>query len=74
MSNTSTTVAGLATCSCGHDRNHTLVRKKGEYSFWGWLALGMGATVVPRKLNFFCQKCGELIESTTDPDILNKEV
>ena len=56
----------LARCNCGHDRHHSDVQEKARYGFWGWLALAMGATVVPRRLDYVCTRCRVLFDSSSD--------
>jgi hypothetical protein len=63
----------LPTCSCGHDRNHYMVSPKCSYSGWGWFWVTvMGVSKTPVKAVFRCRKCGEIIEETDDPAVLEK--
>lgn len=32
----------------------------------------IGISVIPIRVNFICEKCGEMIESTNEPDELRK--
>ena len=63
-----------ARCPCGHDRAHPRVQEKARYGFWAWLALAMGATVVPYRLDFVCAQCGTVFDRTTDPAELQRQV
>ena len=59
--------ASPPTCTCGHDRHAKgVVKPESSYGFWGWIALGMGATVFPRRIAFRCVRCGEIFDETTD--------
>lgn len=65
--------AVLPTCSCGHDRNHYMVSPKCSYSGWGWFWVTvMGVSKTPIKAVFRCRRCGEIIEETDDPVVLEK--
>jgi hypothetical protein len=59
-------------CSCGHTREHRLVSAKTKYSTSGWLALSLAFSSKPVEVIFQCQKCGEIIESSRDPELLEK--
>ena len=61
-------------CSCGHDRSHPDVGAHARYGFWGWIALGMGASAVPRRLDFVCRRCHETFDSTTDPAEVRRHI
>ncbi len=72
--NTTGQPAGGGVCACGHDRTHRLVESKARYGFWGWAALAMGATVTPRRIDRVCKRCGQTVESITDPAELQRHV
>jgi hypothetical protein len=38
----------------------------------GWLMLSLAFSAKPLEVVFQCQKCGEIIETSTDPKILDK--
>ncbi len=66
--------SSLPVCSCGHDRNHHDTETKGDYGFWGWMAMLTGATVKPNKVHFICRRCRQEFDETTDPDDLLKHI
>lgn len=59
-------------CSCGHTINDPMVSAKTKYSSWGWFLLSMAFSAMPKEVIFQCQKCGEIIETSSDPEILEK--
>lgn len=69
---TSTEPNTIAQCRCGHARNHHMVSAEGEYSFTGWLALMFGISARPVRVVYRCRRCEEIVEATTDPDVLGK--
>ena len=64
-----TTQEPLQTCRCGHNRNHAMVTGERSYSFIGWIALLVGVTAIPTKIEFRCSKCTQTFEASTDADI-----
>ena len=61
-----------ATCRCGHDRAHHMVSAKPDYGFWSWLLLLSGASGTPKKLTWQCRRCGEVIATSRDPEVLRQ--
>jgi hypothetical protein len=59
-------------CKCGHTRDHNLVSAKTKYGTSGWLALSLAYSAKPVEVIFQCQKCGQIIETSRDPEILEK--
>ena len=57
-------------CQCGHDTDHYMVSKVGDYTFWGWLAFTLGISAVPRQIAYQCRICKDVIAVTTDPETL----
>jgi hypothetical protein len=54
-------------CSCGLNKNHPKVIHRTEYTKWGWfLFTVLGLSAKPKKVNFVCTKCEEIIESTQE--------
>jgi hypothetical protein len=49
-----------------------MVSPKGRYSTLGWFALLIGVTARPRVVEYWCRRCGERVDATTDPDVLAK--
>lgn len=64
--------AELRKCKCGHTRNHHRVSAKTKYGASGWLALSLAYSAKPIEVVFQCLKCGEIIEISRDPEILEK--
>lgn len=64
----------LPRCSCGHDRNHPVVVTKNHYTFWGYVALFTGISAKPILTEYKCTQCGEVFDSTTDPQVLNRYI
>jgi len=62
----------LPRCPCGHDRTHFLVSPEGKYTLigWFWVTL-MGVTTKPVRIDYRCRKCGNVLETTTDPKVLS---
>ena len=62
-----------ATCKCGFDKNHGLIRPECEYSFMGSLLLVFaGAGARPRKVTLICPRCKTVLDVITDPKQLLK--
>jgi hypothetical protein len=64
----------LKQCSCGHNKHHHLVEAVCRYNWWGWTRLIMGVTAWPIEVAFKCLQCGEIIDTTKDPDVLREQV
>lgn len=62
----------LPTCSCGHDRNHPHVVPKRFYGLRGALPFFSGATGTPTRIEFRCRDCGEVVEDTTDREVMRQ--
>ncbi|MBC8042853.1 MAG: hypothetical protein IAF08_05355 [Rhizobacter sp.] len=61
-----------ATCRDGYTRDHYMVEAKRKYDFWGWLSLLTGINARPVEVTFQCTKCGDVIEVSRDPRILEQ--
>jgi len=59
-------------CRCGHDRSHVMVSAEGEYTLGGWICHSVGITTAPKKINFRCRVCREVVDETTDADDLTR--
>lgn len=57
-------------CSCGHDRDHPRVSPQARYSLWGAAHFISGITGAPKEIVYRCGDCGEVIETTREPDVL----
>lgn len=64
--------APLPTCSCGHDRYSHWSRPDMRYGVWSWLLLFQGSSARPKVITFRCGRCGETIETTRDPVVLDQ--
>ncbi len=64
----------LRQCRCGFNRHHYLVEPVCQYNWWGWVRLAMGVTAHPVAVGYQCLQCGEIIETTTDPEVLREQV
>jgi hypothetical protein len=64
--------AALPTCSCGHDRYHPRVHAEMKYGVAAWTLLFQGSSARPRAITFRCGRCGEAIETTREPHVLEQ--
>jgi hypothetical protein len=66
--------ADAPTCACGHTRDHPLVEAEpvqGTLGFLLGVMLGMSG-IRPRTIRFRCSHCGQVIEESTDPEVLER--
>lgn len=65
-------------CQCGYTRDDVgkvvHVEARGEWGVWGWFSLLVGVTAVPTRLTYNCNRCRIQFDSTTDPEILKKNI
>jgi hypothetical protein len=59
-------------CSCGYSVGDPMITAKTKYSKWGWFLLSLAFSAQPLEVVFQCQKCGEIIDSTDAPEVLEK--
>jgi hypothetical protein len=59
-------------CRCGHDKEHANVRSVKRYSWWGQMALIMGFTSRPSRIDLVCPTCGFVFDSITDRETLER--
>jgi len=59
-------------CSCGNTINDKMVIAKTRYTKAGLFWLSMAFSSKPIEVIYQCQTCGEIIERTDDPEILEK--
>jgi hypothetical protein len=59
-------------CQCGHDKTHPTVRPVKRYGWWGQMALIMGFTSRPARIDWVCETCGTALDSITDPETLER--
>ena len=57
-------------CSCGHDRDHPRVTAHASYSMLGAMYFLTGITGPPKEIRYQCGDCGEIIETTREPEVL----
>jgi len=62
----------VAHCRCGRDRTDPLVRPVKRYGLWAAMALLMGFTARPKRIDIVCPTCGAVFNSITDPAELEK--
>jgi hypothetical protein len=60
------------TCACGHDKRHPRVRPVKKYGNWGQLAFMFFFTPKPEAIDFVCGRCGQVVDSMTNPDTLER--
>jgi hypothetical protein len=61
------------THSCDENKNYP-VEFECTYSGFGWLLFSIGMSAKPTRVDFICSNCKEIIESTSNPEILKKYV
>jgi len=71
MKATATATGGAAgtfvtRCRCGRDKTDLLVRPVKRYGLWAAMALMMGYTARPMRIDIVCPTCGALFNSITD--------
>jgi len=49
-----------------------MISVKTRYSKLGWFMLSLFFSVQPLEVIYQCQKCGTVIDKSTDPEILKK--
>lgn len=59
-------------CRCGFGKGHAQIHEKHRYSVWGWAALLTGITAKPIAITYQCAQCGDIVDHTDDPEILNR--
>ncbi len=59
-------------CSCGYKIGDQMITAKTRYSKMGLFWLSMAYSAKPIEVVFQCQKCGEIIDRTDDPEIIEK--
>jgi hypothetical protein len=60
------------TCKCGHAKDDPMVMAKTRYTKGGYFWLSLGYSAKPIEVVFQCQECGEIIEVTTDENVIEK--
>ncbi|WGL58521.1 hypothetical protein QEJ31_08205 [Pigmentibacter sp. JX0631] len=62
----------LKTCSDGFDRYHHMITPKAEYSGFGWFLVTFGITAKPKKIKYYCRKCNEIFDESTETEDIEK--
>jgi hypothetical protein len=62
------------TCRDGYDRYHHMVTAKAEYSGLGWFLVTFGITFRPKKIRYFCRKCGEVFDESSQKEDLDRDI
>lgn len=64
----------IKTCSCGHDRSHSMVERIELYSGWNKIWIYTGISVKPYRIEYKCRTCGEVFDATEDVAELDRYV
>ena len=67
-----TKTPSVTRCLCGHDKTNLTVRPAKRYGWWGQMALIMGYTSRPARIDWVCETCGTALDSITDPETLER--
>lgn len=65
-------VPSTSVCACGHDRTHPSVTPESRYGPFAMFWLLMGATATPKEVRFRCRRCGQVVETSRQPDVLRQ--
>ncbi len=62
----------LKKCGCGKVRtlDDGAIISDPAYGFWANLTLLWGVTAAPRRIDYRCVQCGQVVGSTNDPQAL----
>jgi hypothetical protein len=52
-------------CRCGHDRSHYMVTPAPVYGVGGWARVFIGISTRPKRIEYHCRRCDEVISETT---------
>ncbi|WP_439630043.1 hypothetical protein [Gemmata sp.] len=61
-----------ARCPCGNDDTHPAALPVKRRSVLGAMALLMGYTARPARIDWVCPTCGAVLDSVTDPAALER--
>ena len=64
-----TTEDSLKTCRCGYHKHHPRIIPRCRYTPFGLLRMLMGVTAYPKEIYYQCEKCEEILETTTDIEV-----
>lgn len=68
----SATNTTLTRCPCGHDHAYPAARPVKRQSVLGAMALLMGYTARPTRIDWLCPECGAVLDAVTDPAALER--
>jgi hypothetical protein len=61
-----------AKCKCGYSIGDPMIMAKTRYTKGGYFLLSIGFSSKPIEVVFQCQQCNEILDSTTDEEIIEK--
>ncbi|HWA05747.1 MAG TPA: hypothetical protein VG961_04295 [Ignavibacteria bacterium] len=59
-------------CKCGNSLGDPMIIPKTRYNKKGYFWLSMGYSAKPIEVIFQCQNCGEILDSSTDEETIEK--
>ena len=59
-------------CKCGFSIGNPMIMAKTRYTTGGYFLLSIGFSSKPTEVVFQCQQCGEIIDVSSDDDIIEK--
>lgn len=59
-------------CKCGYILDDPMIVPKTKYNKKGYFWLSMGYSAKPIEVVFQCQNCGEILNSSTDEEVIEK--
>jgi hypothetical protein len=59
-------------CKCGNSLGDPMIVPKTKYNKKGYFWLSMGYSAKPIEVVFQCQNCGEILDSSTDEEVIEK--
>ena len=59
-------------CSCGNNKNSPMVSVKTRYGTWGLFLLSLAFSAKPIEIVYQCQICGEILDTSTDEELIDK--
>ncbi|MCI0449618.1 MAG: hypothetical protein L0Y79_07510 [Chlorobi bacterium] len=60
------------TCKCGFKKGDRMITAKTRYTKGGYFWLSMGFSAKPTEVVFQCQQCGEIVDTSTDEEVIEK--
>jgi hypothetical protein len=59
-------------CRCGHGVDHFWIRPQKQWGGWAWLGIMGGVRMAPRRVDYKCGRCGDILASITDAEALKR--